>query len=132
MACNACGGTQGAFEITAFNADKGSLPAAELARRATQFDALSEAVLLSNAALFVDKAALMPDCTFVVGYDTAVRIINPKYYGDSAEKLAAVLAAIRGHRCSFLVAGRLMDGRFFGGNELSPPSGFEGAPPACR
>ena len=39
----------------------------------------------AQAPLFTNKAELFRDSAFVVGYDTAVRLIDPKYYklGDS-------------------------------------------------
>ena len=53
---------------------------------------LPYAFAMTDTQLFVDKAQLFPGCTFLVGIDTAVRIVNPKYYSDSAEQMAAVLA----------------------------------------
>lgn len=35
----------------------------------------------AQAPLFTDKAKLYPGATFVVGYDTGVRLVNPDYYG---------------------------------------------------
>jgi hypothetical protein len=50
-----------------------------------------------------------------VGWDTAARVVMPKYYGDSETAMQLVLAEIGHQGCSFLVAGRLDekgDGRF--------------------
>jgi hypothetical protein len=33
-------------------------------------------VVVTNSPLFHQKAALFPECTMVVGYDTAIRIVN--------------------------------------------------------
>ena len=63
-------------------------------------------LILTRSPLFSGKAALMPGATFVVGHDTAVRLVMPKYYGGKAGMLRA-FAAIRERGCSFLVAGRL-------------------------
>ena len=63
-------------------------------------------LILTRSPLFSGKAALMPGATFVVGHDTAVRLVMPKYYGGEAGMLRA-FAAIRKRGCSFLVAGRL-------------------------
>lgn len=41
-----------------------------------------------------------------LGWDTAVRVLNPRYYQGEAG-LAAAMGAIREQRCSFLVAGRV-------------------------
>jgi hypothetical protein len=66
-------------------------------------------VVLTRAPLFVEKAALFPGCTFVVGYDTAVRLVDVRYYGGAAARDAA-LAAAAARGCRFLVAARPMPG----------------------
>ncbi|HWQ13268.1 MAG TPA: hypothetical protein VNL77_10730 [Roseiflexaceae bacterium] len=99
-----------AFELPVVNADKPPLGYAELVRRLAQFRG-RHMVVLSRAPLFVEKAALFPGCTFVLGYDTAVRLVDPAYYGGEAGRDAA-LAAIRARGCRFLVAGRVADGVF--------------------
>ncbi len=52
-------------------------------RRVAQFRALGLPVVVTRATLFTNKADLFPDSCFVVGYDTAARLVLPKYYGDS-------------------------------------------------
>jgi hypothetical protein len=121
-------GHRPAFELAVTNADKGTMPVEEVMRRAEQFrrrsrsgDGGSDArdldleeeedegfarLILTRSPLFSGKAALMPGATFVVGHDTAVRLVMPKYYGGEAGMLRA-FAAIRERGCSFLVAGRL-------------------------
>lgn len=121
-AAHALSGLPVAFELPILNADKGLLPAEEVRRRAAQF-AGSYTLILSRAPLFVQKAALYPGRLFVLGYDTAVRLIAPRYYGGEAQ-LAAALAAVRAAGCRFLVAGRLADGRFQTLADLSPPPEF--------
>jgi Cytidylyltransferase-like len=98
------------FELPIVNADKPPLSYAEIERRLAQFRWRYTAVL-SRAALFRDKATLFPGCVFIVGYDTAVRLVEPRYYGSTTERDAA-LAAIRAAGCRFLVAGRLLDGSY--------------------
>ena len=34
----------------------------------------------AQASLFTDKAKLFPRSAFVIGYDTAVRLVAPRYY----------------------------------------------------
>jgi hypothetical protein len=113
-----------AFELAVRNADKGELPEAEVARRAAQFAGRAP-LLLSTAPLFSQKARLYPGCAFVLGYDTAVRLLDPRYYGG-ADGLIAALAGIRDAGCRLLVAGRLSDGRFHTLADLSIPPGYEG------
>jgi hypothetical protein len=99
-----------AFELPVLNADKPPLRYAELERRLDQFRGRYP-VVLSRAPLFVQKANLFPGCTFVIGYDTAIRIIDPRYY-DGQPGRDAAFAAIAAQGCSFLVAGRVKDGIF--------------------
>jgi hypothetical protein len=108
------------FELPIINADKGTLPAHEIGRRLRQF-AGQYRVVLSREPLFVAKAALFPGSVFVVGFDTAIRLINPRYYGGEAGMLQA-MAAIREAGCRFLVAGRLQDGSFRTLDELHLPA----------
>jgi hypothetical protein len=110
-----------AFELAARNADKGELPAAEAARRAEQF-AGRAALILSTAPLFAQKADLYPGRTFVLGYDTAARLLDPRYYGG-APGLRAALDHIRAAGCRLLVAGRLVAGRFQTLADLRVPPG---------
>ncbi len=112
-----------AFELPVLNADKPPLSYAEVERRLAQFRWRYD-VVLSRAPLFVEKAALYPGCIFVIGYDTAARIVNPRYYGGEAERDHA-LETIREHGCRLLVAGRLADGVFVTLEELAVPRGFE-------
>lgn len=97
-----------AFELPVVNADKPLLSYAEVERRLAQFR-WRYTVALTRAPLFREKAALFPGCVFVLGYDTAMRLVDPRYYGGEAQR-ADALAAIRAAGCRFLVAGRLVDG----------------------
>lgn len=112
-------GTKVTFELPILNADKAPLGYAEIERRLAQFR-WRYSVLLSRAALFVEKAQLFPGCVFVLGYDTAVRLVDPRYYGGETERDAA-LAAIRAQGCRFLVAGRVQDGVFHSLDEIAIP-----------
>jgi hypothetical protein len=98
------------FELPVLNADKPPLRYIELERRLDQFRGRYP-VVLTRTPLFVQKADLFPGCTFVIGYDTALRIIDPRYYDGEAGRDAA-FARIAAQRCTFLVAGRVRDGIF--------------------
>jgi hypothetical protein len=105
-------GTPVDFEISVVNVDKPALTAEEIAHRARQF-AWRANFWLSRAPTFSTKAALFPGTVFVVGMDTAIRIVDPKYYGRCTEATRQALDAIRRHGCRFLVGGRLdAGGRF--------------------
>jgi hypothetical protein len=109
------------FELTAFNADKPPLEQEQLLRRLLQF-AGRYPVLTSAAPTFQAKAKLFPGTTFVVGYDTAARILSPRFYGDSETNMITALIEIRELDCSFLVAGRRdKQGEFHEADELVVP-----------
>lgn len=112
------------FELAAMNVDKPTLAANTVLTRIAQF-AGRHGVLVSNAPTYVEKARLYPETTFVVGYDTAVRIFDPKYYHGSLTQMLAALAAIRARGCRFLVAGRRdAAGVFRGLADITIPAGY--------
>lgn len=114
-----------AFEIPVVNADKPSLPLKTTLHRLAQF-AGRWPVYLSSAPTFLAKAALFPGATFVVGYDTATRVLEPRFYGGSHAGVLDALATIRDAGCTFLVAGReRADGSFGAATALDVPAGFD-------
>jgi len=92
-----------AFELSVTNVDKPPLPREEIRRRFTQFDGQAS-LWLTQAPLFVQKAERFPGAIFVVGADTALRIVSPRYYDGSEVQMA--LGRIRELGCRFLVACR--------------------------
>lgn len=101
-----------AFELSITNVDKPPLPTAVMHKRMTQF-AGRWPIFASRAPTFMEKALLYPQTTFVVGYDTAVRILHPRYYNDSIAECHAALATIKAQKCAFLIAGRVGDDGVF-------------------
>jgi len=101
-----------AFELSLDNVEKPSLRPEIVLERLEQPRLLGQRVLLSRAPLFRDKAALYPNSVFVVGFDTARRLVDPKYTDGEAAMLAA-FEFIRAQGCSFLVAGRKVDGQYY-------------------
>lgn len=97
-------GTDLVFEMSMENADKGEINIDTARFRLRQFALVEEAVLLTRLPLYVEKAAVVGPCDFVVGADTASRILDPKYYNDGVE---STLDQIRSHGCGFVVAGRV-------------------------
>eukprot|EP01094_Clydonella_sp_ATCC50884_P029481 TRINITY_DN9247_c0_g1_i1.p1 TRINITY_DN9247_c0_g1~~TRINITY_DN9247_c0_g1_i1.p1 ORF type:complete len:226 (+),score=47.12 TRINITY_DN9247_c0_g1_i1:103-780(+) len=93
------------FEMSVMNADKPTMSREEIERRIRQFEGRADLVVTA-APKFADKADILPTTIFVVGYDTAVRIVHPKYYRDSEEEMERVLLGIGARNCSFAVAGR--------------------------
>jgi len=70
-----------AFEISVTNVDKPPLAGETVRHRLAQF-AWRSPVELTRAPTFLDKSRLFPSTTFVIGADTAERLVAPKYYGD--------------------------------------------------
>jgi hypothetical protein len=113
-----------AFELGVTNADKPSLTAAEVRQRLRQF-VWRAPVWLSRAPTFVEKAAHFPGTMFVVGSDTAERIVASKFYGDSVDQMREALVRLRVAGCRFIVAGRTdSTGRFVAPEAVSVPEEF--------
>ena len=93
----------GFYELSVVNADKPILPYTSILSRSQQFSG-DHPLLLSRAPRFVDKALLYPESTFVLGYDTAIRLLDPKYYG--AGGVSEALQVIAENGCRLLVVGR--------------------------
>lgn len=93
------------FELSVSNVDKSDLADDELTRRLTQFVGVAP-VWVTRAATFAAKADLFPGVVFVLGFDTATRLIDPKYYGGEGERDAA-LRMMLDRGCRVLVGGRV-------------------------
>ena len=94
--------TAGAYELAILNPDKPPLSPEDAAARLDRFTG-HEAVWLTRAPTFPEKARIFPGATFAVGVDTLVRIAQPRYYGgpEGLRRAIAILGA-----CRFLVFGR--------------------------
>ena len=112
-------GREVVYELPLANADKAPIALFEARRRAAQFAARAP-VVLTRAALFADKAALFPGAVFVVGADTAERLVDERFYGGSAHNMDAALAALAERGCRLLVAGRRGGERFLTLRDLAP------------
>lgn len=97
------------FEMTINNADKPPLDFISLSQRCEQFP--DAPLLLSAAPTFAERVDLVPGVVFVVGIDTAVRIVEPRFYGG-VEEMRVALDRIRQAGSRFLVAGRLNGPKF--------------------
>jgi hypothetical protein len=110
------------FELSLVNADKPPIDPEVVAERVEKFLDLAElpdqwGVVLTRAPLFAEKLTYLQDCipsttdgkepkvNFVVGTDTLVRLINPKYYGNDETNMMESLRAMNG--AHFIVGGRL-------------------------
>ena len=117
-------GSPVAYELSVVNVDKPPLALDEVQRRVSQFRDVGTLVL-TRAETFRKKAQLFSGCGFVIGWDTATRLIQPRYYGDSEPAMLTALAEMWGSGCRFAVAGRIDDGgRFRTLADVGLPAGF--------
>lgn len=116
-------GRAGAFELSVTNVEKAALDEGEVRRRVQQFHDVAP-LWLTRAPTFLDKARLFGGTTFVVGADTAARVVLPRFYGDSLEKMRSALNEIRQRGGRFLVAGRVDGTGFVGLDQLAIPGEF--------
>ena len=112
------------FELSITNVDKPPLRVSEVRRRLGQFAGRCD-IVVTRATRFSEKARLFPGCTFVIGWDTAVRLVAPRYYGGDASLMVRALEEIRGLGCRFMVAGRSGEDGFHAATEVEAPAGFE-------
>lgn len=111
------------FELPLINADKAPLDVAETRRRIAQFAGYAP-VILSRAPLFSQKAEFFPHCVFVIGADTAERLVQLRFYNHSRADMHAAFHHLRAAGCRFLVAGRVKDGRFFSLHDIEIPERY--------
>lgn len=120
-ACSLREGGFPCYEMSAINADKPPLVLSDIKERLKQFRP-GKTLVVTNQPYFYKKAELFPDSTFVVGVDTAIRLLDPKYYGHSKVRMLEVMEGIRQLGCDFLVAGRNVDGAFTVLSDIQVPA----------
>ena len=98
------------WELSVTNVDKPMLDYIEVSRRVEQFK--GETLWLSRAATFIEKIHVFPQSTFVMGADTFVRLIDPKYYSGSKKKMSDAMRAICRHSRGLIVFGRMREQGF--------------------
>ena len=112
-----------ALELSLANVDKPPLTAETALARLGQM-AGRWPTYLTLAPTFVEKARLFGGVAFVVGYDTAVRLLSPRYAG--AGGVTAVLDELRHLGARFVVAGRTNEqGVFHDAADLTIPLGYD-------
>lgn len=112
VATSICGDGYPCFEISAINADKPPLTISQIKDRVRQFEEAGKTVIISNQPFFYKKAELFPGSAFVIGADTAVRLINPNYYDGDYQRMMDILIGCKKTGCTFLVGGRNVNGVF--------------------
>ena len=95
----------GCLELSIENADKPTLDMKTVVDRLEGLPA-KVPVVLTRSATFLEKAELFPGAWFAMGYDTAMRLLDPSYHAD----VPAVLERFIALESRFVVAGRLHQG----------------------
>lgn len=113
------------FELPLVNAEKAPIDLTIAMQRARQFIGKAE-VLFSCAPLFYQKAEIFPQSIFVIGADTALRLVEPRFYDSSEEKMLASFDKIREKSCRFIVAGRLIKDEFIDLSDIAIPKKIAG------
>jgi glycerol-3-phosphate cytidylyltransferase-like family protein len=110
-------GKKGYLEISIQNVDKPLLARAELDARATKIASAGLPLIVTSAPRFTEKSSVLPGASFVIGYDTCVRLLDEKYYPDhltgAATAVENSLNLIDENGCQFVVAGRTDDWQVF-------------------
>lgn len=120
LAAEKASGREGMFELSVTNVDKSPLSLIEVERRLLQMKGIYS-VVLTCAPTFAEKAELFPGAWFVLGYDTAIRLLSPDYHND----IPGMLARFRALETRFVVSGRLFAGEYRVLGDLGIPAGFE-------
>jgi hypothetical protein len=109
------------FELTLRNADKPPLALEEAQRRIRQFVNIKP-LWLTMVPTFAERAKLFPETTWIIGADTAERILQARFYQNSDELRDAALIDLGARGCRFLVAGRATtSGKFLSLKEIQVP-----------
>ena len=111
------------LELSVENVDKPALSYGEVADRLQPLQGCYP-VVVTRAATFRQKARLLPGSWFVIGFDTALRLLDPGYYEGGREGLARALAEWSGSGSGFLVAGRMYEGRYRTLDDLELPDTY--------
>jgi hypothetical protein len=114
------------FELSITNVDKAPISEEDLLTRAAQFKGQYDLVA-TRTPKFADKVKQFPYHKFVVGFDTARRLLDPKYTNGCVQAMLEELKAIKGVGCSFLVAGRTEGDEFKTVKDLVMPEGMDPA-----
>ena len=99
------------YELSISNVDKPDLELSDIRRRLKQFEGRVDAAV-TRVPTFYEKARIFPRSTFIIGFDTMTRLIDPMYYEGSVERMRTALSELRDLGCGFLIAGRVDGGIF--------------------
>jgi hypothetical protein len=127
-------GLKTTLELSIKNVDKPRLAYREILRRLSSLQG-SYPVVLTRAPTFVEKARIFSAPVFVIGADTATRLLEDKYYPGGSIGMHDAWREKYRAGCRFLVAGRQCEGGFLQMEDLAIPDAYRGmfeAIPAAR
>jgi nicotinic acid mononucleotide adenylyltransferase/nicotinamide mononucleotide (NMN) deamidase PncC len=125
-----------AYELSITNVDKPALDFVEIRDRAAQFVPMADAeaaprsggwrttprpLWLTRAATFLEKIAVFPESTFIMGADTFLRLADPRFYHGSEEAARDAARTIARHTRGLIVFGRVRDGVFQDAGQCDVP-----------
>ena len=116
-------GRRACFELSVENVDKRPLAYRQILERAGQARG-GRRLLLTREPTFLGKARLFPGCWFAIGFDTAVRLFEPGYYGGHRDDMDRALRELGHLGVRFLVSGRVWEGEYRGLGDVRVPEGF--------
>lgn len=104
-------GKKGIYEISICNVDKPVLPKSTLLSRIKCFPP-DNSFCVTVSPRFTEKSTILPGSIFVIGYDTATRLLDPQYYKQNhfnycSDAVVNALNIIAENGCSFIVGGRI-------------------------
>ncbi|EFC44686.1 predicted protein [Naegleria gruberi] len=126
-------GLQSLFEISVQNVDKKGIDEMTVTQRLEDMKAVTSnfSCIVTKAPLFNQKVTLFNRETklfIVIGADTAIRIVDKKYYNNSESEMINALLSFKKENCQFLVGGRLDQKEkqhFLTMEKIQVPSGFQ-------
>ena len=110
------------YEMSITHSDKSNVGWDELISRQLQFQNKSP-LLITSAPYYFEKAELLPNSVFVVGFDSIAATIDTAL--EPLDRVIHTLEAFRRQNCTFLVAGRDVDGVYMKYEDLPTPHGYE-------
>lgn len=118
-------GREANLEISIQNVDKPDIALSELEKRLDNLRGYFP-VILTRCPRFFDKARLFVDPHFVVGYDTAERLVDGRYYEDGLMGMQSSLKQLYDDKTVIWVAGRLVNDHYRTLSDISFPKGLDG------
>ena len=123
VAAGRLSGRRPSLELSVENVDKPSLQRVDIEGRLAAMRGRFS-VIMTRAPTFLQKARLFSGCHFAIGYDTATRLLQGKYYEGGEQGMVAALEEFRAGEHCFWVAGRLQEGAYLALADIDVPAGF--------